>query len=160
MEGVGFAMRILVMSDSHRNTEAMLKAVARESPGLILHLGDHDADCAAIEADYPDIPLRSVRGNCDRSSAGPDRDEFKLDGMLFFMTHGNLYSVKSGYSSVIEAARRRGAAVLLFGHTHIPYLFAGKSLTIVNPGSIGTCAKTYAVLDTRNGTVECEMKKI
>jgi len=160
MKGMGFAMRILVMSDSHRNTEAMLKAIARESPGLILHLGDHDADCAAIEMDYPEIPLRSVRGNCDRSSTGLDRDEFKFDGMLFFMTHGNLYSVKTGFSSIIETAKRRGAAVLLFGHTHVPYLSEGRTLTVVNPGSIGTGAKTYAVLDTRNGTVECEIKKV
>jgi len=155
-----YAMKILVMSDSHWNTKSMLIAVARESPGLILHLGDHDSDCSAIEEGFPEIPIRSVRGNCDRNSTGPDRVEFTLGGMLFFMTHGNLYSVKAGYSPIIEAARRKGAAVLLFGHTHVPYLSAGGGLTIVNPGSIGMGEKTYAVLETRDGTVECEIRKV
>jgi len=150
-------MRILVMSDSHGNTGAMLKAVVRESPDMILHLGDHDKDCAVIEEDHPEIPLRSVRGNCDRSSTGLDRDQFTLCGKLFFMTHGNLYRVKTGFSSVIEAAARRGADVLLFGHTHIPHYSVQDKTTIVNPGSIGTGGKTYAVLDLRDGTVKCEI---
>ena len=157
---MGFAVKILVMSDSHRNIEAMLKAVAKESPGLILHLGDHEADCAVIDMDYPEIPLRSVRGNCDRLSDVLDRDEFKLGGKLFFMTHGNLYNVKTGYSSIIEAAARKGADVLLFGHTHVPFVSVERGITVVNPGSIGTGRKTYAVLEIRNGTVECEIKRV
>jgi len=138
----------------------MLKAVARESPDMILHLGDHDKDCAAIEADYPEIPLRSVRGNCDRSSTGLDRDQFTLGGKRFFMTHGNLYSVKTGFSSIIGAAARRGADVLLFGHTHIPHYSVLDNTTIVNPGSIGMGEKTYAVLEFRDGTVTCEIRNV
>jgi len=138
----------------------MLQAAARESPELILHLGDYDRDCAAIEWDYPQIPVRSVRGNCDRSSSGPDADEFTLGGIRFFMTHGNLYSVKTGLSSIISYAASRGADAVLFGHTHIPHYSVKLDTTIINPGSIGMGGKTYAVLELRNGVVKCELKSL
>jgi len=153
-------MRILVMSDSHGNKDAILYAVAIESPDLVLHLGDYDRDCAVIESDYPNIPVRSVRGNCDRSSPGPDTDEFTLLGKFFFMTHGNLYSVKTGLSSIVNAAACRGVDVLLFGHTHRQHHSQAHGITIINPGSLGMGKKNYAVLNLRNGAVECELKSV
>lgn len=153
-------MKILVMSDSHGNKEALLKATALELPGLILHLGDHDRDCTVVEWEYPEIPLRCVRGNCDRSSSGLDADEFVLGGKRFFMTHGHMYMVKTGYSSIIDYAACRGADVLLFGHTHVPYYSIWENLSIINPGSIGMGGKTYAVLDFKNGNLTCEIKGI
>ena len=153
-------MKILVMSDSHGAKASMLKAVALESPDLILHLGDHAKDCTVIEWEHPAIPLRSVKGNCDRSSTEPEADEFTLSGKRFFMSHGHLYGVKTGYSSIISAATGRGADVLLFGHTHIPYSNVIDNLTIVNPGSIGSGSKTYAVLGFKNGVVTYEIKTV
>jgi len=127
---------------------------------LILHLGDNDRDCGAVEWEFPEIPLRSVRGNCDRSSSGLDVDEFVLGGKRFFMTHGHLYGVKTGFSSIINSASCRGADVLLFGHTHISYYSVYEGISIVNPGSIGMGGKTYAVLELRNGEVVCEIKRV
>jgi len=147
------------MSDSHGNKTAILEAVASESPDLILHLGDHDRDCAALKWDYPDIPQRSVRGNCDRSSGGLDSDEFTLGGKRFFMTHGHLYSVKTGMSSILTSASARGADILLFGHTHIAYHSVIKDMLIVNPGSIGMSGKTHAVLELKNGAFVCDIKR-
>jgi putative phosphoesterase len=148
------------MSDSHGNKDAMLKAVTLESPELILHLGDHDKDCDSIEWEYPEIPLRSVKGNCDRMSDNIEIDEFTLSGKRFFMTHGHLYNVKTGYTYVINSAASRGADILLFGHTHIPYYSKGENITIINPGSIGMGEKTYAILDFGNDDVICTIKKV
>ena len=148
------------MSDSHGNKDAMLKAVSLELPDLILHLGDHDWDCSAIEWKHPEIPLRSVKGNCDRSSDGSDTDEFTVCGKRFFITHGNLYKVKTGFSSIINSACARGADVLLFGHTHSPYYSVMENITIINPGSIGMGGKTYAVLEFKNGAVTCDIKRV
>jgi len=148
------------MSDSHGNKDAVLKAAARESPDLILHLGDHDRDCSVIELEYPEIPLRSVRGNCDRSSYGLDTDEFTLGGKRFFMTHGNLYRVKTGLSSIIDYACTRSADILLFGHTHYKYQSESEQMTIINPGSIGMGEKTYAVLELKNGAVISEFFRV
>ena len=153
-------MRILVMSDSHGNKDAILKAAVRESPELILHLGDHDRDCSVIEQKHPEIPLRAVRGNCDRSSYGLDTDEFTIDGKHFFMTHGNIFGVKTGLTSIINNACLRGADVLLFGHTHTPHYSINEGISVINPGSIGMGGKTYAVLELRNGVVTCEFMRI
>ena len=153
-------MKILVLSDSHGNGDAMLKATERESPDLILHLGDHDRDCAVIEREYPEIPLRSVRGNCDRMSVGVDCDEFLVAGKRFFMTHGHMYGVKSGMTSIIQDAVLRGADVLLFGHTHISHYCVENDMSIINPGSISMFGKTYAVVELENGAISCDIRKL
>jgi len=153
-------VKILVMSDSHGNESAVLNAVTLESPDMILHLGDHDRDCEVIGEEFPEIPLRSVRGNCDRSSVGLDTDEFTLSGKRFFMTHGHLFRVKTGVSSILNAAVSRGADILLFGHTHIQKHSVKPEITLVNPGSIGMGGKTYAVLELKNGDVVCDLKRL
>ena len=153
-------MKILVMSDSHGNKDAMLRAVALELPEMILHLGDHDKDCGIVEWEYPEIPLRSVRGNCDRSSANLDMDEFTLGGKRFFMTHGHLFSVKTGKTKIIETSVDRGVDILLFGHTHIPHYSVIGSLTAVNPGNIGEGGKHYAIIEIKNGAITCDLKKL
>jgi len=148
------------MSDSHGNKENMLNAVDLESPGMILHLGDNDRDCTDIEFVYPDIPLRSVRGNCDRGSAGLDMDEFMVDDKRLFMTHGHLFSVKAGKARIIEAAISRNVDILLFGHTHLPHYSIINNLVVVNPGSIGLGSKSYAVIDISDGEIFCELNRI
>ena len=153
-------MRILVMSDSHGSKNNMLDAIDLESPDYIVHLGDNDKDCSSIVSMYPHIPLRKVRGNCDRFSAELDMDEFVLESKRFFMTHGHLHGVKTGKSRILEAAINRGVDILLFGHTHIPYYSLLENLTVINPGSIGSGEKSYAVLEIKNGAVSCELKML
>ena len=153
-------MKILVMSDSHGSKNNMLDVVALESPDWILHLGDNDRDCDDIELIYPDIPLRSVKGNCDRFSAGLDIDEFVLEGKRFFMTHGHMYGVKSGKARITYEAKNRGADILLFGHTHIPHHSTADNLIVINPGSIGAGGKSYAVLELENGEASCKLMNL
>jgi len=153
-------VKILVMSDSHGNRNAMLTAVAKESPEMILHLGDNERDCTVVTNEFPEIPLRLVRGNCDLFSSAPDIDEFMLNGKLFLMTHGHLHGVKTGFSSIVDSAARRDADILLFGHTHIPYYSIREDISIVNPGSVGLGGKTYAVLELKNGVFECNIKTV
>ena len=152
-------MKILVTSDSHGAKNNIVKAIALETPDAVLHLGDRITDCIDAELEYPDILLRSIRGNCDRSSA-LDIDEFVLCGKRFLMTHGHLYGVKTGYSRVIDAAIIRCVDVLLFGHTHIPYYSVIDDIVIVNPGSIGEGSRSYAVLDITDKQITCEHKRL
>ena len=153
-------MKILVMSDSHGSKNNMLNAIEHESPDWILHLGDNERDCSDIALMYPDIPLRNVRGNCDRFSPGLDIDEFELEGKRFLMTHGHLFGVKSGKAKIISAATDRGVDILLFGHTHVPFHSVVGDLTIINPGSIHSDGKYYATLEIKNGIVSCELKSL
>jgi len=135
----------------------MLDAISLESPDLLLHLGDNHKDCDAIELEYPEIMLRSVRGNCDYGFAGLVIDEFTFDDKRFFMTHGHAFNVKTGKTRIINTAIERGADILLFGHTHIPHYSVEEGLVVINPGSIGL-GKTYAVIDIESGNVSCELK--
>jgi len=151
-------LKILVVSDSHGNKDSILEAVAFESPGLLLHLGDYDRDCAAVELEYPDLLVRSVKGNSDHSSSGLNVDEFVINGKRFYMTHGHLFGVKTGFSSIINAAMSKEVDVLLFGHTHFPYYTMMEELSVINPGSISMNERTYAVLEFKNGAVTCEIK--
>ena len=151
-------MKILAFSDTHSYKSCMIAAIELESPDLILHMGDHDKDCAEIEQKYPQIPLRCVKGNCDRMSSNKDVDEFTFAGKRFFITHGHQYGVKTGLKDVIKAAYENGADILLFGHTHIPYTQKFENMLIINPGSAGSSSKTYAVLEIKNGDVVFEIK--
>ena len=149
-------MKILVISDSHGAKNNIARAIALETPDAVLHLGDRVTDCIDAELEYPCIMLRSIRGNCDRSSAGLDIDEFVLGGKRFYMTHGHLYGVKTGYNRIIDAAIIRCVDVLLFGHTHIPYYSVIEDIAIVNPGSIGEGTRSYAVLNITDKRITCE----
>ena len=146
------------MSDSHGSKNNILKAIDLDYPDWLLHLGDNDKDCKDVMLMHPDLPLRTVRGNCDRLSAGIDIDEFALEGKRFYMTHGHLFGVKSGKTKIIQTAIKQSADILLFGHTHVPFYSVTEKLIILNPGSIGVGGKYYAVLEIKNGEVSCELK--
>ena len=153
-------MKILAISDSHGNTDALLRAAAVTGPELILHMGDHSWDCDVLRQNMPQIPVRAGRGNCDRQASELDIDEFVVEGKRIFMTHGNLYGVKMGLDQLITTAMYRNADVVLFGHTHIPYSEEFEGMLILNPGSVGRGEKTYAVITIENGVVKYEIKHL
>jgi putative phosphoesterase len=150
-------MKILVASDSHGNTQALLDAVFDVSPQLVLHLGDGERDCDKLRGVYPDLTVRAVRGNCDLRSREPDYDEFVVENKRIFMTHGHMYGVKTGLDSVLNAGFLRSADILLFGHTHRAFREELDGMLVLNPGSIGLGAKTYTVLDIEHGAVKCTL---
>ena len=59
--------RVLVLSDSHGNVGNMIRAVKREEPDMILHLGDCVVDADALRREFPHITMVNVPGNCDFS---------------------------------------------------------------------------------------------
>ena len=153
-------MKILVASDSHGNTQALIDAVFDVSPQLLLHLGDGERDCDKIRALFPQVTVRAVRGNGDFRSREPENDEFVLEDKRFVMTHGHLYGVKSSLDAVLTAGFTREADILLFGHTHRRHREEIGGMLVLNPGSIGFGAKTYAVLHIGHGAVGCSFEEL
>lgn len=151
-------MKILVVSDSHGDKESLVRAVRDTAPDLILHLGDHYSDCRAVREAFPLIPLRAVRGNCDRPGGEAENDEFVVEGKRIFMTHGHLYGVKYQLGDLVNNAMLRGADILLFGHTHRACLTEQDGLYIMNPGSIGASEHTYGLINIAGGAVHCVLK--
>ena len=150
-------MKILVLSDSHYDTFTMVGAVEKEKPDIICHCGDHYSDCAALSR-FPDIPLYDVRGNCDKPGGAPDFREITAEGRKIFMTHGHLYGVKYDLKDLINNAMLRNADILLFGHTHYPYLRELDGLYIMNPGAAKN--GVYGLVTIDSGHIECRLTSL
>jgi uncharacterized protein len=132
-------MKVVVLSDTHapRRWKSCPPAVAAHLRGadLILHAGDV---CTAAVLDELSgyAPVRAVLGNND----GPDvaawgaPPELALDlgGLPAAMIHDS--GARTGR---LLRMRRRfpGAALVVFGHSHIPLSEAGDQVRIFNPGS-------------------------
>ena len=130
-------MKILVLSDSHRSLGSMIDAVEKECPDRILHLGDLMSDTGELGFAYPSIPLACVPGNCDGWTGEPEEKLLRLAGHTVLMGHGHQWYVKRDLTAALLAARRAGAEVLLFGHTHTPLCRRETDgLWILNQGSI------------------------
>lgn len=144
-------MRILVFSDTHGNTEPMLAAVARHSPDMVLHLGDHARDAQELRERFPDLDVRSVRGNCDLLASAPVKQLLEAEGLRLFLTHGHEYSVKYTLDSLLNAAHFAGAQLALFGHTHQAEYRNYGDLALLNPGSAGMGEQSCGVLTIEKG---------
>lgn len=114
-------MKILVFSDSHGNFENMVQAVERETPHMILHLGDGWRDARRLQERFPDIPLSQVPGNCDFRSSEPPEQQLTVQGKRILLCHGHTYGVKNSLLTAGLAAEERDLDLFLFGHTHVPH---------------------------------------
>lgn len=152
-------MKLLVFSDSHKTQRHMVQAVRRESPDAVIHLGDHEQDAQKLMAQYPQLPLYQVCGNCDPGVA-PAVQLLTLEGVRLFLTHGHLYGVKSGLLRAELAAREQQADVLLFGHTHRGCCIQKDGLWLLNPGSCGGKMPTYGIVNLLDGRADCRLVEI
>ena len=154
-------MKILIVSDSHGNTNAILSVINKELPDYIIHLGDGVNDTSAIKAKYPDIPLRAVKGNCDYLCNLSETEVFILCDKKFLITHGHLFYVKSSLSRLVDYANEQKCDIVLFGHTHRSHKEDVNGILFVNPGCIGfNHNKRYAVIELVEDRVTCELLSV
>lgn len=150
-------MKVLVFSDSHGDTLQMCRAVEREQPGHILHLGDLSGDAERLGIRFPALPLDYVCGNCDGFSLVPAARVLDLRGRRILMMHGHTHRVKTGYGGAIAAARQVRADILLFGHTHLADTERMEDgLWVMNPGSCQSDGKvSYGVILLEKAETMC-----
>ena len=153
-------MKILILSDSHRNLEPMIEAVTLEKPDVIFHLGDLESDAIELNKKFPNIPMHSVSGNCDLLPFGVRKILITEGGKKIFATHGHVYSVKSGLDGLINTAAAAGADVCLFGHTHIPYFAEAADMLVINPGACGSGRHPYGVLIIEDGRMVYSQRQL
>ena len=154
-------MKIAVFSDSHRNTENMLKAVDAFSPDCVIHLGDVSPDADLIAARYPRLTMYNVRGNCDFLPGAPESQLIELGGVRIFMAHGHRHGVKTSLDSFLNSVCCSGSALGLFGHTHRAVCRSFGSVQLFNPGSCGMGpGPTYGQILIENGTAFCKIVDI
>lgn len=150
-------MRIVVISDSHRRTNIIDKILASQPTARqVFFLGDNVADIEDFEYLYPDKLFHAVSGNCDYMSTVPCVDVENVAGKKILYCHGHTFSVKSGTSRLLEAAKGNNCDIVLYGHTHVSQILYADGVYIVNPGSCSSprdgSRPSYAVIDiTDNG---------
>ena len=99
---------------------------------LILHAGDL-MDPTLLEELAAYAPTRAVRGNLDPPEAGlPETLEFEFGGARVAMIHDS--GTKRGRRSRMQR-RFPEARIVVFGHSHIPWLEDQDGLILLNPGS-------------------------
>ena len=147
-------MKYLVLSDSHGNVDNMARAVEREKPDGIIHLGDCWRDAEELHELFPRLPLEQVPGNCDFGRFEALERVLILDDHRVLIAHGHTLGVKTGLLRAQYRALEMNADILLFGHTHVPLVDAASRPMMMNPGSIGDPRRpTYGVLEFRNGQI-------
>lgn len=145
--------RYLVFSDSHGREEDMLDIVRQYKDKMegLFFLGDAENSGDQLRSSVPG-PVYMVKGNCDWSLQASESQVFSLHGHRVAMTHGHRQRVNMGLDTLKYWALEQEADLVLYGHTHVPFVEQTSAMTILNPGSISRPRqeghrKTYAILD-------------
>lgn len=129
-------MRVLIISDTHGSEENLDQVLELERPyGTVIHLGDIEGAENYIEQ-AAGCPLEAVRGNNDYFSTLPEEKIIVIGKKRILITHGHYYYVAAGVERLIKEAQGRDVDIVMFGHTHRPFIRHEGGLTVVNPGSI------------------------
>ncbi|MCA9679443.1 MAG: metallophosphoesterase family protein, partial [Myxococcales bacterium] len=116
---------------------AVAAQLAAAAPDAILHAGDI-GDRAVLTALEAIAPVYAVRGNIDaRERDLPDVLVLDVPGALrIYLTHIAVAGPRLR-ADVARAARADGAALVVCGHSHVPFIAEERGVTVFNPGSIG-----------------------
>ena len=129
-----------------------------ESADLILHAGDLLVEDVLYELESY-APVRAVKGNVDGWDVRlPETLKFEVGDVPVAMIHDS--GPKKGRWGRM---RRRfpGARVVVFGHSHIPWLEDEDGLMLLNPGSPTDRRRapdhTFALLHVEAGGIRAEV---
>ena len=146
-------MRIVVLSDTHRDFFTALEIVKRHlhNADVFIHLGDGLKEWDDLRMLYPDKRMLAVRGNCDFAADEPAAAVLGCeDGHKVYYTHGHLHNVKYTPDEVMRAARENGCDIVVHGHTHTACQYYEDGLYLLCPGS-PSCPKDskpgYGIID-------------
>ena len=131
-------MRILLISDSHGNNEAVDELIAKwPNVDLYLHAGDSESHPRSV------YPFRVVRGNRDYS--------FDMEDELLIPTPFGNILMRHKKEISPKKLQEKDVKIFIYGHTHIPECTKRKGVAFINPGSLAyprsEYGPTYMVLD-------------
>jgi putative phosphoesterase len=156
---------IAVISDTHGKPHPNLFPILEQHhPSLILHAGDiGDLDLITeLEAVSQTI---YVRGNVD--PAGPEwpdsvalRIRLGMSSQLdLLLVHFAVARLKLNHE-VLTLLRESPAQIVVFGHSHVPFLGRDGKIGLFNPGSAGPSRMglptTMGFIEIRNGQLRFE----
>jgi len=107
--------KVIVISDSHGNKDAIDKIFNNFQFDYLLFLGDGIADLGTY---IYDERVKVVRGNCDFFSNEKTDGFIQIEDVLIFYTHGHKYSVKNSTLPLLQRLDGLKVNIALYGHTH------------------------------------------
>jgi len=154
-------MKILIFSDSHRDSTTMCIAVEKEQPDMIIYLGDGIADTEEVSRRHHDIKIIKVLGSLDSNKDDEEWVKYaEICGKRFMLAHGHTFynnyvmnqdgtyvltqtAMAEAQQSILKFMSENNIDITLHGHIHEPFLY--NSLTqpkgwIMCPGRIGRAA--------------------
>lgn len=135
-------IRIAVLSDTHGKPHPILYPILKEyRPLLILHAGDVGGPELLEELEKIGTTIH-VRGNVDPT--GPTwPDSLSLHITLGSAAHMDLLLLHSAVANLRLSVKTRSllqkdpAQIVVFGHSHVPFLGMDEKVCLFNPGSAG-----------------------
>lgn len=150
-------MKVLIVSDTHGRDGTLKYLLEQVKPiDMLVHCGDVEGSEDYIRS-LADCPVHMVAGNNDFFCDLPKEEEFLIGKYRVLLTHGHYYYISMGTQMIKEDAKARGFDIVMFGHTHRPYLEQDKGITVLNPGSLSYPRQegrkpSYMIMDLdRNG---------
>lgn len=129
-------MKVLIVSDTHGRDTALKNLLASVKPiDMLVHCGDVEGSEDYIRT-MAECPVHMVAGNNDFFCDLPREEEFLIGKYRVLLTHGHYYYITMGTEMIKEDARARGFDIVMFGHTHRPYLEQAGDIVVLNPGSL------------------------
>lgn len=134
------ATTIAVVADTHGRPHPRLgERLAAIGPAHCLHAGDV-GDVAVLRMLERHAPVTAVRGNIDGYDLPDvvtlDLRDSERTWIRILLTHIGLVEAKVR-SDIARLARSEEAAIVVCGHSHIPFAARDGDLTVFNPGSAG-----------------------
>ena len=147
-------MTLVAIADTHSQPHPRaLELVARAAPAAIVHAGD--IGDPAVLARFAEIaPVLAIRGNIDARglpdvlvidiTASPGGDAARrahvparaAGPLRVYLVHIGVAG-PSLRADIARAARAEHAALVVCGHSHVPFIGKQRDLAVFNPGSIG-----------------------
>ena len=153
-------MTLLVLSDTHYNSKNIEFAVRQTNPDAVLHLGDNISDAFELKHKMPELTIHMVPGNSDP----PPRDEgdklLHIENVNIYLTHGHTHDVKTELTLLTNRAKKQGADLILFGHTHNAAVVYEQDIVLLNPGQMEFHNKnkraSYGIVNIEDGKFDCK----
>lgn len=131
-------MRIAVLSDTHLRKGKSLPSFVWDQLNqvdMILHAGDL-TNMGLLEELAFIAPVRAVRGNCDGWDVSlPDQDIIECGELRIGLIHGYTGKGNTTPDRAFSAFEEYKVNIIVFGHSHSPYMERRNGILLFNPGS-------------------------
>jgi uncharacterized protein len=140
------AVTIIALSDSHASTIRQLPqqlADALRTADVIIHAGDH-TEMSLFDELRAIGEVAAVAGNMDSTALKarlPHRQLLSIGGKTVGIVHGS--GAPAGIVQRVRALFPENPALIVFGHSHVPFIGVEDGVLMVNPGPAAT---GYAVI--------------